>query len=259
MRRLISPRKRCCPWTAMTRFSAPYPCTMATAPDSTTKKSLPSSPAAKSTSPGSTARTLPRLRSRARWSSSRRGKAPLRSTASETPAPIGPATAPANPGGTCPPSLFVVLHRVGRARLSVVGVEPELFAGPALAQQVPAPIELDLHLAQPIPISLEGFGIGAVPLLAATQPLLLRHQPLDPGGNALVAHELILRCAPGFTGSSVAPHRRSAGWPWRSERAERRRRGRRPRRRPRGCRASQPGRESRARRCPRGALPGSSP
>src|SRR5919197_3373404 len=98
----------------MTRFSAPYPWTIATDPDSITKKSLPPSPAANRSSPGSTARTRPRLRNRARWPSSRRGKAPLRSTASATPAPIGWLVL-----------LLIVLHCVGRPHLGVVRIEPD--------------------------------------------------------------------------------------------------------------------------------------
>ena len=61
MIRLSSPRKRWAPWMAMTRFSLPRPWTIATAPDSMTKKSLLSSPAANRTSPGSTVRTSPEL------------------------------------------------------------------------------------------------------------------------------------------------------------------------------------------------------
>src|SRR5689334_7526443 len=53
------------------------------------KKSLGSSPAAKRTSPGSTARTRPSPRKRLRWLSSRRGNAPSRWTVSATPVPIG--------------------------------------------------------------------------------------------------------------------------------------------------------------------------
>src|SRR3954452_8710521 len=153
---------------------------MATAPDSTTKKSLPSSPAANRTSPASTVRRRPRLRSRARWSSSRRGKAPLRSTASATPPPMRWS------------SLLVALHRVSRACAGVIGIEPELLPGTALAQKVPVAVELDLHLAQTFPVALEGLGVGAVLLLALSELLLLGHEALDPRGNALVAHGLIL-------------------------------------------------------------------
>src|SRR2546422_9842601 len=57
-----------------------------------TKKSLPASPAANRTSPGSTARRRPSSRNRARWSSLSRGNAPSRSTVSGTPAPISAFT-----------------------------------------------------------------------------------------------------------------------------------------------------------------------
>ena len=85
---LISPRNRRAPWTAITRFSDPCPWTIMTAPDSITKKSLPSSPAANRTSPASTRRARPSSRNRARCSASRRGKAPSRSGVSGSPAPI---------------------------------------------------------------------------------------------------------------------------------------------------------------------------
>src|SRR3954447_22524213 len=62
--------------------------------------------------------------------------------------------------------LLVLLHRVGRARAGVVGVETDLLLGPPLPQQVPAAVELDLHLAQPVPVLLERVRIGAVLLLA---------------------------------------------------------------------------------------------
>src|SRR6266536_3092889 len=48
--------------------------------------------------------------------------------------------------------LLVVLDRVGAASLHLVWVEIELLAAPALAQQVPTTIELDLHGAQPLPV-----------------------------------------------------------------------------------------------------------
>src|SRR5215207_3740837 len=105
--------------------------------------------------------------------------------ASGTPAPAGRL-----------PLLLVVLHRFGRADFSVVGVEPKLLTSPALTQQIPAAIEFDLHLAQPVPVSLQRLGIGAVRLLATAQILLLPHEPLDPGGDALVTHRRILRCVP---------------------------------------------------------------
>src|SRR5436190_4603669 len=156
---------------------------MATAPDSTTKKSPPSSPAANRTSPASTARTRPRLLSRARCSSSSRGKAPWRSTASATPAPMAWSLP-----GTGPALLLVMLHCAGRARLGVVRVEAELLPAAALPQKVPAAVELDLHGTQPVPIAFEGLGVRAVRLLAATEVLLFPHESLDSGCDALVAH-----------------------------------------------------------------------
>jgi Enoyl-(Acyl carrier protein) reductase len=65
-------------------------------------------------------------------------------------------------------SLLVLLDRVGPASRSVVWVKPELLPSPALAQQVPAAIELDLHGPQALPVCLESIGVRTVGLLAAT-------------------------------------------------------------------------------------------
>src|SRR4051794_40394404 len=154
---------------------------MATAPDSTTKKSLPASPAANRTSPASTVRTLPRLRSRARWSSSRRGKAPLRSTASATPAPMGPATA----GGTCPPSLLVVLLR-----------QPRGFEGFGPVGEVLHPHD------RPI---LEG-GDLVVQLLVDLDPAFLASSAVaKPGRHAVTGIDELLRGQPEVVERFVEP------------------------------------------------------
>jgi hypothetical protein len=47
-----------------------------------------------------------------------------------------------------------------------------------------------------LPVGVEPLGALAVVRLAAAERVLLGHEPLDPRGNALVAHELILTTAP---------------------------------------------------------------
>ena len=58
----------------------------------------------------------------------------------------------------------------------------------ALAQEVPAAVELDLHRPQALLVLLEGGGVRAVDLLAVAQLVLLAHQAFDAGSNALVTH-----------------------------------------------------------------------
>ena len=84
--------------------------------------------------------------------------------------------------------LPVAFDRVRVANLRLVGVLPELRARPALAEQVPAAVQLDLHIAQPLAIFIELLALGAVGLLAATKLMLLRHEVLDARGDTLVAH-----------------------------------------------------------------------
>jgi hypothetical protein len=67
-------------------------------------------------------------------------------------------------------SLPVVLHGVGGAGGGRVGVLVELTAGPALAQQVPALVQLLLDVLQP----------GLVDLATAAHLMLLLDEALDP-------------------------------------------------------------------------------
>jgi 2-hydroxychromene-2-carboxylate isomerase len=85
--------------------------------------------------------------------------------------------------------LQVALDRVGVAHLGVVGVRAGAAPRPALAQQVPAAVELDLDGAQPPAVGLQRVFALAVGLLAPAELVLLGHQALDPGRDALVAHE----------------------------------------------------------------------
>ena len=80
----------------------------------------------------------------------------------------------------------------------MVGIRAGVPVGAALTQQVPAAVELHLHGTQALPVRLERSGVGTVGLLAGAQLVLLRHEPLDPSSNALVAHTAILRQAGGL-------------------------------------------------------------
>src|SRR5918994_740567 len=84
--------------------------------------------------------------------------------------------------------LQVPLDALGVARLRVVRIAAGVPQGAALAQQVPAAVQLDLDRAQALPVLLERGGVGAVGLLARTQLVLLGNELLDAGGGALVAH-----------------------------------------------------------------------
>jgi len=68
--------------------------------------------------------------------------------------------------------LLIILDNLGRANLRVVRVEPDIAKGTPLAQEVPALIQFDLDLAEPLTI-----GLGKFPLLV--QPLLLLDKALD--------------------------------------------------------------------------------
>src|SRR4029453_18961024 len=83
--------------------------------------------------------------------------------------------------------LQVPLDGLGLARLRVVGIAAGVPQGAALAQQVPAAVQLDLDRAQALPVIVERGGVGAVGLLARTQLVLLGNELLDGGGGALAA------------------------------------------------------------------------
>src|ERR1700733_1487785 len=87
-----------------------------------------------------------------------------------------------------PGLLPVALDGVRVANVRVVGVGAGLAEGAALAQQIPAAVELDLDLAQTFLIGLELVFVVAVGLFAVAELVLLGDQLLDPVGNRLVAH-----------------------------------------------------------------------
>jgi hypothetical protein len=75
--------------------------------------------------------------------------------------------------------LFVILDDLRRPHLRFVRVQPDVAQGAALAQQIPALIELDPDLRQPLPI---GFKVPP-PLV---QSVLLLHETLNVVQNRLV-------------------------------------------------------------------------
>ena len=56
--------------------------------------------------------------------------------------------------------LLIILDHLRRANLCIVRVEPDIAKGTSLAQEVPALIQFDLDLREPLPI-----GLGKFPLL----------------------------------------------------------------------------------------------
>src|SRR4029077_2371520 len=77
--------------------------------------------------------------------------------------------------------LAVVLDRALRAHLGDVGVLAELLLGPALAQQVPALVELDLEVGEP------GAFVLVVDARLRAQLVLL----LDQGGDVLQDRRIV--------------------------------------------------------------------
>jgi hypothetical protein len=88
--------------------------------------------------------------------------------------------------------LPVALDCVGAANVGRVGICAGVAQRPALAQQIPAAIQLDLNLIEPLAVRLQALCVGAVLLLASSQLVLLAHQLLDARRDALVAHDKIL-------------------------------------------------------------------
>src|SRR5437764_12289827 len=107
-------------------------------------------------------------------------------------------TAPLRHGGRWVTRLLPVpLHRVGVADLRLVGVSSRVAERSALAKQVPAAVELDLHRPQPPLVLLELAGVLGVGLLATPELVLLGDEVLHARGNVLVAHGPLLTTGQG--------------------------------------------------------------
>src|SRR5690348_16735988 len=91
-----------------------------------------------------------------------------------------------------PRLLQVALDGAGVAHVRVVGVAARVAQRAALAEQIPAAVQLDLHRAQPLLVGLERLRVEVVGLLALAQVVLLGDEALDPVRDALVAHGRIL-------------------------------------------------------------------
>jgi len=84
--------------------------------------------------------------------------------------------------------LPVTLDGVGVANVRFVGIGAGVTQRAALAEQVPAAVELDLDVAETFLVGLEAIGVEAVLLLARAKLMLLGNEALDPVRDALVAH-----------------------------------------------------------------------
>jgi hypothetical protein len=87
--------------------------------------------------------------------------------------------------------LEVALDGALGAGLGVVRVDPELAPGPALAEQVPAPVQLDLEMIEPLPVGL----VEPVAAVLAQQLVLLVDELVDALQGVAVFHGWRLRCA----------------------------------------------------------------
>ena len=84
--------------------------------------------------------------------------------------------------------LPVPLNGVGVTGLRLVGVLAELFTRAPLSQQIPALIELDLHVSKPLAIGLEPLLVLVVGLLTMLELVLFGHKPFDPRADGLIVH-----------------------------------------------------------------------
>ncbi len=85
--------------------------------------------------------------------------------------------------------LAVVLDRARVADLRAVRVDPGVAARAALAEEVPAAVELDRDLLEPAAVAGERVLVGGVVLLAAQEAVLLVDEGLDAVQDGLVGHE----------------------------------------------------------------------
>jgi hypothetical protein len=89
--------------------------------------------------------------------------------------------------------LPVSLDRIGVANVSLVWVRARVALRATLSEQIPAAVELDLHIAKSLLIGFEGFVV--VGLLAGAKLVLFGDEALDPVGDGFVAHATSLRHA----------------------------------------------------------------
>src|SRR3954470_3100378 len=92
--------------------------------------------------------------------------------------------------GASPTALLeIALDGLGVAHVRRARILADLAQRPALAQQVPAAIQLDLDSLQPAAILLECLIGMLISLLLLAELLLFGDEPFDPVRDALVAHE----------------------------------------------------------------------
>jgi hypothetical protein len=84
--------------------------------------------------------------------------------------------------------LEVTLDRVGVPYLGVAWILSGLSAGPALPQEIPAPVELDRDLLDALAIGLQALASVGVRRLPAQERLLLFYERFDPTQERSVIH-----------------------------------------------------------------------
>lgn len=82
----------------------------------------------------------------------------------------------------------VFLDRVDVTRMGLVGARAGAAKRSALAQQIPAAVQLDGHVLQALAVGGERILADRVALLATDQRVLLVDQRLDAAQNRLVVH-----------------------------------------------------------------------
>jgi hypothetical protein len=85
--------------------------------------------------------------------------------------------------------LLIILDDLRRANLRVVRVEPDITKGTSLAQEVPALIQFDLDLREPLTIGLVKFPLVMQSVLLCDKPLNIIEDRLIPD---LIFHESLL-------------------------------------------------------------------
>src|SRR5215831_942032 len=92
----------------------------------------------------------------------------------------------------------VALDRVRVSHLRVFGIGPGVAQRAPLAKQIPAPVEFDLHGAQPLLVFTELVHIAAVCLFAAAKVVFLGDEVFDSRRDAFVAHAHMLSVRAGY-------------------------------------------------------------
>ena len=85
--------------------------------------------------------------------------------------------------------LLIILDDLRRANLRIVRVEPDITKGTSLAQEVPALIQFDLDLREPLTIGLRQFPLVVQSVFLCDKALNIIEDRLIPD---LILHEIFL-------------------------------------------------------------------